>query len=107
MAALYRRGWIAMLRGGDDGDDEALQHLQQALVICQLNEPHRGNAGGSASLQWRLAQVYERKGMAEEAGRLRAEAEKAKRELLATGDYAVVEGDEEAGWDALVGLLNW
>ncbi|KAH6615690.1 hypothetical protein B0J18DRAFT_437947 [Chaetomium sp. MPI-SDFR-AT-0129] len=43
MAALYQRGRIAMLRGGDDDDDTALQHLQQALYICRLNEPHRGN----------------------------------------------------------------
>lgn len=92
-----------MLRGDDD--DVALQHLQQALVICRLNEPHRGDSGESSRVQWQMALVYERKGMVEEAGRLRAEAEKVKRELLAMGDYAVVEGDEEAGWDALVGLL--
>jgi len=43
--------------------------------------------------------------MVEEAGRLRKEAERVKRYLLATGDYVVVEQDEEPGWDALVGLL--
>ncbi|KAK4446016.1 P-loop containing nucleoside triphosphate hydrolase protein [Podospora aff. communis PSN243] len=102
MATLYRQGWIAMLQG--DYDD-ALQLLEKALVVCQLNEPHRGNAGEAARVQWRMSQVYERKGMGEEAKRLRGTAEKVKHELLATGDYALVEDDEEAGWDALVGLL--
>jgi hypothetical protein len=109
MAALYRRGCVAMLlQGGDDHDDTALQHLEKALVICRINEPHRGNGGESARVQWRIAQIWERKGMREEAGRLREEAESVKRELLTTGDYAVVAAgvdDEEAGWDALVGLL--
>ena len=40
MATLYRRGWITLLQGDDDA---ALQHLEKALIICQLNEPHRGN----------------------------------------------------------------
>ncbi|KAK1755394.1 P-loop containing nucleoside triphosphate hydrolase protein, partial [Echria macrotheca] len=102
MATLYRQGWIAMLQGDHDA---ALKHLEKALLICQLNEPHRGNAGESARVRWRKSQVYERKGMVEEAKRLRDTAEGVKRELLETGDYAVVQDDEEAQWDALVGLL--
>jgi hypothetical protein len=102
MATLYCQGWITMLQGDHD---TALQHLEKALIICQLNEPHRGNAGESARVQWRMSQVYERKGMAEEAKRLRNTAEGVKRELLGTGDYAIVEDDDEAQWDALVGLL--
>lgn len=110
MVAFYRQGWIAMLQGGDGDDDAALQHLEKVLAICQLNEPHRGNAGESARVQWRMAQVCERQGRVEEARRLRETAEGVRRELLATGDYAVVQGgdgdeEEEAGWDALVGLL--
>ncbi|KAK4156150.1 hypothetical protein C8A00DRAFT_30962 [Chaetomidium leptoderma] len=107
MAALYRRGCVAMLQGSAaaDDDDTALQHLEKALVIYRINEPHRGNGGESARVQWRISQIWERKGRREEAGRLREEAERVKTELLATGDYAVVGGDEEAGWDALVGLL--
>ncbi|KAK5654766.1 hypothetical protein OQA88_6802 [Cercophora sp. LCS_1] len=97
MATLYRQGWIAMLQGDDDA---ALQHLEKALSICQLNEPHRGNAGESARVQWRMSQVYERKGLVEEAKRLRGTAEGVKRELLETGDYAVVQDDDEAQWDA-------
>ncbi|KAK3295120.1 P-loop containing nucleoside triphosphate hydrolase protein [Chaetomium fimeti] len=113
MAALYRQGWIAMLQGdyNDDYDNynAALQLFEKALAICQLNEPHRGNAGESARVWWRMAQVYERKGM-EEEWRLRDMAERVRRELVVTGDYVVVKGgdddeEEEAGWDALVGLL--
>ena len=95
--------------GDDSNDDAALQHLEKALAICQLNEPHRGNAGESARVWWRMAQVYERKGgMVGEARRLRGMAERVRRELVGTGDYAVVGDDgegEEEGWDALVGLL--
>lgn len=91
-----------MLQGNDD---EALQHLEKALVICQLNEPHRGNSGESARVQWRMSQIYAGKGMAEEARQLREMAERVKKELLDTGDYSIIEDDEEAGWDALVGLL--
>ncbi|KAK0642962.1 P-loop containing nucleoside triphosphate hydrolase protein [Cercophora newfieldiana] len=101
MATLYRQGRILMLQGDDNA---ALQQLEQALIICQLNEPHRGNAGESARVQWRMSQVYERKGMVGKAMQLRDMAEGVKRELLGTGDYAVPD-DEEAGWDALVGLL--
>ncbi len=65
MAALYRQGCIAMLQGADsnnkgdsnggpNGNDMVvLQHLEKALVISRLNEPHRGNAGESARVQWR------------------------------------------------------
>ncbi|KAH6847115.1 P-loop containing nucleoside triphosphate hydrolase protein [Chaetomium sp. MPI-CAGE-AT-0009] len=103
-AALYQRGRIAMLQGGDD---TALPLLKQALAICQGHESRGGNPGEAARIRWRMAQVYERMGNAEEAGRLRAEAERVRRKLLATGDCAVVEveGNEEAGWDALVGLF--
>jgi hypothetical protein len=86
-------------------DDAALQHLEKALSICQLNEPHRGNAGESAGVLWRISQVYECKGIVEEAKRLGDTAEEVKRGLLETGDSAVVEDDDEAQWDALVGLL--
>ena len=103
MATLYRQGWIAILQGDNDA---ALRYLEMALAICQLNEAHRGNAGESARVQWRISQVYERKGMVEEASQLREMAERVKTELLETGDYAIVQDDdEEAGWDALVGLL--
>jgi hypothetical protein len=114
MAAFYRQGWIAMLQGSNgnnNGNDTALQYLEKALALCQLNESHRGNAGESARVWWRMSQVYERKGgMVGEARRLREMAEGVKRDLLATGDYAVVRdkeegGEEEVGWDALVGLL--
>jgi hypothetical protein len=88
---------------GDYG--AALQNLEKALLICQLNEPHRGNAGESARVQWRMSQVYERKGMDDEAKQLRDKAEEVKRRLLETGDYVVVQDDEEAVWDALLGLL--
>lgn len=36
---------------------------------------------------------------------MRETAERVKTELLETGDYAVVQDDEEAAWDALVRLL--
>ena len=108
-AALYQRGRIAMLQGNDDG--AALEHFQKALVICKNNEPHGGNKGEAARVRWRMAMLCDRMGRVEEADRLRTEAEKVKRELLATREYPVapagLKGDEkeEAEWDALVGLL--
>ncbi|KAH6623777.1 P-loop containing nucleoside triphosphate hydrolase protein [Chaetomium tenue] len=114
-AALYQRARIAMLRGknnfGGNYNKTALQYLRQALAICKNNEPLGGNRGEAARVRWRMALVCGRLGRVEEAGRLREEAEKVKRELEDTGEYAVVPGGlegeekEEAGWDALVGLL--
>ncbi|KAK3291921.1 P-loop containing nucleoside triphosphate hydrolase protein [Chaetomium fimeti] len=105
-AALYHRARIAMLH--NNNNKTALKHLQDAVAICRRNEAHGGNPGEAARVQWRMSLVFERMDMAEEAGLLRAEAEEARWELLATGDYAVVGddgADEEAEWDALVGLL--
>ncbi|QYT03110.1 hypothetical protein H0G86_010079 [Trichoderma simmonsii] len=101
MAAQYRLGWIAMLQGKND---IALQHFEKSLVISRMNEQHRGNSGESARIQWRMSQVLERMGREENALSLREAAVKVKTSLLATGDYAQVE-DEDDSWDALVGLL--
>ncbi|KAL7790602.1 TPR-like protein [Trichoderma afarasin] len=101
MAAQYRLGWIAMLQ---DKNEIALQHLEKSLVISRMNEQHRGNSGESARIQWRMSQVLERMGRRENALSLREAAVKVKTSLLATGDYAQVE-DEDDSWDALVGLL--
>lgn len=101
MAALYRLGWIAMLQGKND---IALQHFEKSLVISRMNEQHRGNSGESARIQWRMSQVLERIGRRENALSLREAAVKVKTSLLATGDYAQVEGEDDS-WDALVGLL--
>ncbi|KAL6823270.1 TPR-like protein [Trichoderma camerunense] len=101
MAAQYRLGWIAMLQGKND---LALQHFEKSLVISRINEQHRGNSGESARIQWRMSQVLERMGSEENALSLREAAVKVKASLLATGDYAQVE-DEDDSWDALVGLL--
>lgn len=43
--------------------------------------------------------------MVEEGGRLREQAERVRAELLDTGDYAILEGNGEEGWGALVGVL--
>ncbi|KAL7918377.1 P-loop containing nucleoside triphosphate hydrolase protein [Trichoderma austrokoningii] len=101
MAAQYRLGWIAMLQSKNE---LALQHLEKSLVISRINEQHRGNSGESARIQWRMSQVLERMGREGDAATLREAAEKVKASLLATGDYAQVE-DEDNSWDALVGLL--
>jgi hypothetical protein len=85
------------MRRGDDS--AALQHLEKALDIC--------NSGESVRVQWRMSQIYDRKDMAEEARKLRETAKKVRNELLDTGGYAIVENDEEAGWDGLIGLLWW
>ncbi|KAL7933132.1 hypothetical protein V8C35DRAFT_322549 [Trichoderma chlorosporum] len=101
MAAQYRLGWIAMLRGDNEA---ALQHLEKSLAISRINEQHRGNAGESARVQWRMSQVLECMGREEEAVVLLEAAVKVKDGLLATGDYAQVQ-DKDSSWDALVGLL--
>lgn len=87
-----------------ENNELALQHLEKSLVISKINEQHRGNSGESARIQWRMSQVLERMGRQEDAMALREAVEKAKAGLLATGDYAQVE-DEDNSWDALVGLL--
>lgn len=57
-------GWIALLL---EDYDLALQHLQKALVICQLNEPQGGHSGESARVRWRISQVYDRMGNHQDA----------------------------------------
>jgi tetratricopeptide (TPR) repeat protein len=101
MAAEYRMDWIAMLL---DEYDLALQHLQKALVICQLNEPHRGNTGELARVQWRISQVYNRMGNPRDAQAFYEGAVKSKQTLLDTGECPISD-EEETSWDALVGLL--
>ena len=100
-ASTYRLGWVCLLK---QDYDMALMHFEKALAICQLNEPQRGNAGESARVKWRMAQIYEQRGQLEDARAFREAAEKTKKTLLETGDYAVVD-DEDSSWDALIGLL--
>lgn len=100
-ASHYRQGCVRLLAGKYD---DALQELHKAHAICQLNEPTRGNAGESARVMWRMAQIYEHDGKVDEARTFLDVAEKIRNDLLATGDYAQVE-DVEDSWDCLVGLL--
>lgn len=100
-AAHYRQGWILQLKGDLD---TALLHFDKALMICQINEPHRGNKGESARVQWRIAQILAAKGQHEHARVLQESAEETKRALHSTGDYAIVT-DEDASWDTLLSLL--
>lgn len=101
MAAQYRLGWISMLQ---EKFDLSLEHLQRALVIAELNKQQRGNSGESARVRWRISQVYEKTGKTEDAKILYDGALCVKKDLLASGAYAMPE-DEECSWDALVGLL--
>ncbi|KAK7398137.1 hypothetical protein QQX98_012501 [Neonectria punicea] len=101
MASQYRLGWVSMLQ---HNYERALDHFEKALVICQRNEQHGGNSGESARVKWRMAQIYAEQGMVEEANAFRTTAEETKKALLATGSYAIVDG-EDASWDALLGLL--
>lgn len=100
-ASHYRQGWILQLKGDLD---TALLHFEKALAICQINEPYRGNKGESARVQWRIAQIFNAKGRLEDGTVLQDVAEATKRTLQSTGDYAIV-ADEDASWDALLGLL--
>lgn len=84
--------------------DLALQHLKRTLAICQLNELQRGNAGESARVRWRISQVYEKMGNPQDAQAFYEGAVKEKEKLLVTGEYTISD-DEEASWDASVGLL--
>lgn len=100
-ASLYRQGWVFLQQ---EKLDDALLQFDKALAICQLNEPQRGNAGESARILWRMAQIYEKKGQVEDAKTFIDAAEKIKRTLQATGDYAhVVHLDDS--WDSFLGLL--
>ena len=101
MAARYQQGWICMQRGDDTG---ALRYFRDALTICQLNEVQRGNQGESARVKWRMSQIMEKQGFAEEAKSYREAGEKTKKELAATGDYpqGITEDDT---WDVFLGLL--
>lgn len=97
----YQQGWICMQRGDDI---EALRYFRDALTISQLNEVQRGNKGESARVKWRMSQIMEKQGLAEEARTYREAAEKTKKELAATGDYpkGITEDDS---WDLFLGLL--
>lgn len=101
MGAQYHLGRKSLLQ---ENHERALEHLEKAVVICQLNEKERGNGGESARVLWRMSQVYEKMGKVEDARVLLEGALGIKGELLASGEFAIVEG-EEASWDALVGLL--
>ncbi|KAI9671547.1 MAG: hypothetical protein M1817_003599 [Caeruleum heppii] len=101
MATLYHQGLVCMQR---DEDEEALRHFRDALTICQLNEAQRGNQGESVRVKWRMSQIMERQGLADEAQAYRAAAEETKQRLQATGDYAVgITADDS--WDTFLGIL--
>ena len=101
MATRFQQGRICMQRRDDT---EALRCFRDALTICQLNEVQRGNKGESARVKWRVSQIMERQGHAEEAKTYREAAEDTKMELAATGDYP--KGiPEDDSWDVFVGLL--
>ncbi|KAI1108245.1 P-loop containing nucleoside triphosphate hydrolase protein [Nemania sp. NC0429] len=100
-ASHYRQGCLLLLRGRYDA---ALEEFERAHAICQLNESTRGNAGESARIIWRMAQIYEHDQKVDEAQTFLATAKKIRDDLLSTGDYAHVKSDEDS-WDSLVGLL--
>ena len=56
-------------------------------------------------MKWRVAQIYAHKRTYKEDYAFDEAARETKKTLLATGDYAVVQDDEDAAWDALPGLL--
>ena len=87
-----------------EDDTDALRHFRDALTICQLNEVRRGNKGEFARVKWRMSQIMERQGLAEEAKTCRKAAEKTRNELAVTGDFP--KGiPEDDSWDVFLGLL--
>ncbi|KAL8647404.1 MAG: hypothetical protein Q9210_005582 [Variospora velana] len=84
MATRYQQGWVAIQRGNEV---EALRYFRDALTICQLNKAQRGNKGESARVKWRMSQIMENQGLADEAKTYREAGEETKKELTATGDY--------------------
>lgn len=101
MASRYRQAVVCMQQGDDNA---ALNHLQYALQICQLNEAQRGDKGESARVKWRLAQIFDRKGFENEAKLFREDAEETKRQLDGTGNYTSgIKGDDS--WDVYLSIL--
>ncbi|KAI1350066.1 TPR-like protein [Xylaria sp. FL0043] len=90
IASHYQQGRVFYLMGKHD---EALQELEKAHTICQLNESTRGNSGS----------LLHYKKM-DEAKAFFDTARKIGNDLLATVDYASVKDDEDS-WDNFVGLL--
>lgn len=64
----------------------------------------RGNVKESSRVRWRMPHVYEEIGNIKDAQLFRDGALDTKEALLARGEYSIMK-DEDASWDALVGLL--
>ena len=106
IATRFLKAVVLMERGEATGecfrdDQEALEHLREALTLCETTEDQRGNAGESARIKWRMSQVMARLGHAEEADVFLKEAEETKKQLQATGDYPIPDNEEES-WNAFV-----
>lgn len=82
---------------------ETLRYFRDALAICQLNEAQQGNKGESARIKWRMSQIMENQGLADEAKIYRQAADEIKRDLTATGDYPE-SSTEDDSWEAFLSL---
>ncbi|KAI1130670.1 P-loop containing nucleoside triphosphate hydrolase protein [Nemania abortiva] len=100
-ASHYQQGCVLLLGGRYD---DAMQEFEKAHDICRENESTRGNAGESARIMWRVAQIYEHKNNLDKAQNFLSTAKEIRSNLLATGDYAHGKTEEDS-WDCLVGLL--
>lgn len=75
-------------------------HLHEALLIAQYNVPQKGDQGGVARVQRRLAELHLKKCRVEEGQTLQREAESVRRQLQ--GDQWKDLEDSEASFNLLV-----
>ncbi|KAJ3496070.1 hypothetical protein NLG97_g2939 [Lecanicillium saksenae] len=101
-AARYHQACV-LIRQGEDA--QALECLQLALKIAEFNEPKMGDAGDSARVKLRIAEILRRQGSITESATFRAAAETTKLELEQTRAYAKAP-DENQSWDTFCDLLN-
>ncbi|KAM3446486.1 hypothetical protein MY3296_009633 [Beauveria thailandica] len=101
-AARYHQACVLIRQ---DDDMQALKCLQLALKIAEFNEPKMGDAGDSARVKLRIAEILQRQGSITESATFMAAAETTKLELEQTGAYAKAP-DESQSWDTFCDLLN-
>jgi len=101
-AARYHQACVLIRQ---DDDKQALECLQLALKIAEFNEPKMGDAGDSARVKLRIAEILQRQGSITESATFRAAAETTKLELEQTGAYAKAPDDSQS-WDTFCDLLN-
>ncbi|KAM0801935.1 hypothetical protein BDR22DRAFT_146042 [Usnea florida] len=80
--------------------DDAIERLQKAKLVAELNEKGRGDQGDTARMLRRLAEAYDLKGRHAEAATMREKAESIRRKVQ--GERFDALPDTEGSYDLMV-----